>query len=108
MYVVLNNIRLPSINNDDHVRDEDKKDLGNIRVEFWNFLLCTGQSCNPKRFVDSYREKLHTETDFVNEDCSIGLMLASESSGINTKSRGVLTLINVFIVGLTMAALIMW
>mmetsp|Transcript_14295 Transcript_14295/g.18060 ORF Transcript_14295/g.18060 Transcript_14295/m.18060 type:complete len:220 (+) Transcript_14295:63-722(+) len=68
--------------------------VGNVKVEFWNFPVCTGRSCDAVRFVDSYREKLHTETDFIVGDCKVELSLASTSSG----SRIVLA--NVFVVTL--------
>lgn len=68
--------------------------VGNIKVEFWNFPICTGRSCDADRFVDSYREKLHTETDFIVGDCRVDLSLASTSSGTR------IVLANTFILAL--------
>ena len=82
--------------------------IGNIRVEFWNFPLCSGRSCNAQRFVDSYREKLHTETDFVSGDCRLDLVLVSDSGGANFHNRVVWTVTNAFVLAVTVALLIKW
>jgi len=56
--------------------------VGNINVLFFGFPTCAGQSCEAANFVQSYEDKLKTDTEVIGTNCEIRL---NDSAFISTK-----------------------
>jgi len=51
-----------------------------LDVQFFDFPLCAGKSCDSEHFIESYEEKLKMEADLLGGECELELLVSSRGS----------------------------
>ena len=74
--------------------------VGSVQVMFYDFPLCAGKSCDEETFIESYEEKLKTESTLVGGDCNLDL--TSGGSLTNSNYLVAVMTITLVVLGLIM------